>query len=215
VSLDERPHKPLWFRKTWSDHFQLQFLSPEGYDSDEAALRATPNDASAVVLVQVGLESIMFCGDAGFRVWDAIHALVGHRIRCAITTVPHHGGLLGQTTQHEAKLRRLFQQIIQPKWAIVSVGSHYSEDHPRKEILEALVISQVHVLCTEITPRCWSGPLEEIPGARTNGWGGVCCAGSIEASIPWNGPTVIHDLNDHAKLATAIKTNAMGTPRCR
>lgn len=180
ISVWDKARRAKWLDKEWGNDLKLFFLSPGGYDAELAESREEPNDASAVVLVNVLDTRFVFSGDATLRTWRTIHGLLPqHPFACEVLAVPHHGGHLGWGKWPTNDLRWLFQEVLRPKYAIVSVGSHNHHNHPRREVIGAIAASGAKIMCTEITPQCVPIEPEILFGGDAEGRQSVPCAGTI------------------------------------
>jgi competence protein ComEC len=122
----------------------------EAYDSND------PNRSSGVAMLSCGNHRVVFGGDATIHAWREIHNNVfgGKTLECEALVLPHHGGLLRKPSHSEDDLRFLFEEVIHPRFAIVSVGSTNSHGHPRREVLRWAKKCGATIACTQITPQC-------------------------------------------------------------
>jgi competence protein ComEC len=115
------------------------------------------NRSSAVLRLTCGNRSVVFAGDATCEAWEAISSElpVPGPLKCDIITVPHHGGTISTNPATEAQTQeKLYRDIINASYGIVSVGTSNTHGHPRPETLSALARTGVRVLCTQITDKC-------------------------------------------------------------
>jgi beta-lactamase superfamily II metal-dependent hydrolase len=172
------------------------------------------NATSAVLALFCGSRKVVFSGDATMDAWESIATRLTREspIPCDIMTVPHHGGHLvpkkaSETvseyqSMEKAAMNRLYSRIVQPKFAVVSVGSSncFGRDiHPLPSTISALRELGIEVLCTQMTPHCTDDleairpgillpitPSRSTPTPRCTQSGrskDVACAGSIVAEV--------------------------------
>ncbi len=126
------------------------------------------NKTSAVLKLSCGCKRIIYSSDATFEAWQFIASQIPNSkpLSCDVISVSHHGGAISQSdskeTQHQ---HQLYHEIINPHYAVVSVGTHNQYGHPSKACLCALRTAGVKVLCTQMTECCSPG-LESIRALR-------------------------------------------------
>ncbi len=99
------------------------------------------NDASLVLLLEVGSTKILFTGDATRSVWRSL--LARDQLKnIDILKVSHHGAKNGTM--------RTFLQATRPELALISVGRHNQFGHPAAETLVLLEEAGVEVRRTDL-----------------------------------------------------------------
>lgn len=123
----------------------------------ECAGSGRANRTSGVLRLACGKRSVVFSGDATCEAWEAISSELSAppSLKCDVITVPHHGGAISANPATEAQMQdRLYRDIVNASYGIVSVGTSNTHGHPRPETLRALARAGVRVLCTQITSKC-------------------------------------------------------------
>lgn len=231
--LEANPDKPqVLFDQ---DGVKLSLLYPtfsNNLDSESEGARKH-NYTSGIIKLSCNDRRVVFSGDATIEAWDSIISKVkGEKpISCDIMTIPHHGGKIGNSLQTEqSSQKRLYQEIIKPRYGVVSVGTRNSHNHPTQETISSLVSSGVKVLCTQMTLEC-SKNLETIRSLRrtirkpacsthseNRSSGGysrhVACFGSVVAEVS-SEAVRISNLVDFEKDMTSFKQLSAFTPLCR
>ncbi len=132
-------------------------------------------------------------GDLTFRGWQRLHER-GCNLAAQVLVVPHHGSAKGATPAFgPTHLAR----AVQPDYALFSVGTDNTYDHPAPEMVEEFRVAGARVLCTQITPQCHTNPTS-LPGrvvlAPTSSdpdlaRSGVSCTGrswsKCRTPVPW------------------------------
>ena len=160
---------------------ELRLLYPTFTESLEAqgAGARRPNVTCGVLALFCGRRSVVFSGDATSETWEALASRLSSKLplRCDVLAVPHHGGHLlprkiGETDDEhrdmeEKFLRRLYSEILYPRYSVISVGTSNKFGHPIPATITAISSLGIRVLCTEMTPHC-SSDLESVrPGLVT------------------------------------------------
>lgn len=101
------------------------------------------NNASAVLLVQIGSEKLLLTGDIEKVVEEKIADLFAQDLNGSILKISHHGS---KTSTSPTLLK-----VTKPKLAIISVGKNNSYNHPSREILTLLNKYQVPVWRTDLS----------------------------------------------------------------
>ena len=130
--------------------------------------RATPNQTSAVLRLTCGDRRIVFSGDATIEAWEYLSSKMSNSkpLRCDIMTIPHHGGkITTDSSREESEQKKLYSEIINPEYGVISVGTNNRYEHPCSASIAALKAAGVKVLCTQITDKC-CGDLESIRSLR-------------------------------------------------
>jgi beta-lactamase superfamily II metal-dependent hydrolase len=130
--------------------------------------RATPNQTSAVLRLTCGDRRIIFAGDATLEAWEYLSSKMPNKkpLKCDIMTIPHHGGnITTDSSSEESYQKRLYSEIINPEYGVISVGTYNQYGHPSTAAIIALRTAGVKVLCTQITDKC-CGDLESMRSLR-------------------------------------------------
>ncbi|HOK41460.1 MAG TPA: ComEC/Rec2 family competence protein [bacterium] len=99
------------------------------------------NNTSIVLYFKFGNTSIIFSGDAEKEIEEEIVYTYGRKIKCDIYKVGHHGS---RTSSSE-----IYVKIIEPKVALIGVGSYNTFGHPTEEILKRLASFKTKVYRTD------------------------------------------------------------------
>lgn len=126
-------------------------LSPAG-GRDPDGKKVGSNDASAVVLVRRGGESVALL--AGDLTGKALAELDGAAATARILVFPHHGGLPGGGVD-TGKFAEKLIELVQPELVVFSNG-RTSGTTPRREILDAIHKSErpCGIVCTQLSQQC-------------------------------------------------------------
>lgn len=198
----EARDKPQIIYSDRAASIELKLAYPYFPDNIQAEDAAIPNRTSAILCLHCGPRSVVFSGDATIEAWKSIAAKFADRLplHCDAMTIPHHGGRISDNNRKEQEyLRRLYSEIITPRWGIISTGTNNQYGHPSSATVSALRSLDIGILCTQITPQC-SDDLESIrPGlvqpiwpsqsasfVRTTKSGrskDVACVGTIVAEV--------------------------------
>lgn len=204
LRCDDTPRR-LW-RAADDPDIELKILAPTFGQLVGAQVADDANAASGVLVLRAGDKTVVFPGDSHYRQWEAIKARRGARLDCDVMAVPHHGGIVWDAdwtaVEVDAGLDALYQQFVRPRYAVVSVGTSNTYDHPRAAVVRALRKADATVLCTQMTSRCHpdlearrAAPvlplLAEVPGAsradtdRTDEGDSrnVACAGTVVVDV--------------------------------
>jgi competence protein ComEC len=121
------------------------------YPAFENNLSATSsNNTSAIVLLSVGTQRIVFSGDAPVNAWKVIVDKKG-QLSLQILTVPHHGS--GLFCDNDTDLD-WFHLNVKTKYAIVSVGYNNTYNHPNPNIIKSFAIQNTEIFCTQSNTGC-------------------------------------------------------------
>ena len=125
------------------------------------------NQTSAVIKMSFGEKRIIFAGDATIEAWRFLskNYFKDQPLKCDVMTIPHHGGKISSGSKELEAQRELYSKIIKPQYGIISVGTSNWFNHPCQEALQALVDSDVEVMCTQMTPQCCQ-QLEDVRGVN-------------------------------------------------
>lgn len=125
------------------------------------------NQTSAIIKLTCGQKCVVFSGDATIEAWEYLSNIYLQEkpFECDVMTIPHHGGRITSGSEEYETQKRLYSQIIKPKYGIISVGTANPYNHPCFEGISAMIESGVEVLCTQMTAKCCDD-LEEIRGVN-------------------------------------------------
>lgn len=142
---------------------------------DDTGETSAENNSSAIIMVELGDECLLFTGDAGMpaltAVADVLEAKGFDYNRLKFFQVPHHGSRrnLGPTI-----LNRLFGAPLASesnlRSAFVSVAPDGAPKHPSKKVMNALKRRGLSVHATAGSGKCHCNSLAPGWGARP-GWG--------------------------------------------
>lgn len=212
----------------WRDrslHAALRVFSPLPAQNLMAQQGKNPNATSAVLILDVGTQRVVFAADSELVQWQDIHRQHGC-IPCGIMSVPHHGGRIHRSP---ADLVWLYQDAVRPGVGVVSVGTTNTHGHPREDVIKAIRATGGSVLCTQMTAQC-SHDLEAVrkkhltqryTGAssitrQTTKAGrsrNIPCAGSIRVEVVADNMT-IEPFTEHQRLVSTLPTRP-ACPLCR
>ncbi|MCX5647025.1 MAG: MBL fold metallo-hydrolase [Phycisphaerae bacterium] len=215
------------------DGVVLSILYPDLMANLEAQGAGRSNQTSAVLRLTCGGRRVVFSGDATIEAWEWLARKLPEAkpLLCDIMTIPHHGGTISDSQAGEATYqRRLYTDLIQPEFGIVSVGTINPYGHPSVAAIRALRDTGVTVLCTQMTQRC-CGDLEAIrssrgvfsmPSRSTETPSTTCsqksrhvaCFGSIVAEIS-ESHVKIANLKRHEQAMEAFSKSTSFNPLCR
>jgi len=119
-----------------------------------------PNATSAVLILDYGVNRIIFGADSQLAEWKDIHKRYG-TIRCDVLSAPHHGGHIDTD---ESNIEWLYTEAIKADIAVLSVATT-SKSHPRQEVIRSLRLNDTHVMCSQISSRCTL----DLEAARSTG----------------------------------------------
>lgn len=231
LEYEDRP-KGIW--RSAALGAELKLFSPSYGENQMALRREDPNATSGVLVFKMGNRRIVFPGDSTLEQWQEIHRRMGQSLPCDIIAVPHHAGVIWPNgwanTRIQSELQWLYSVAVQPKHAVISVGTSNTDRHPRPEVLGILRGLGVKILCTQITEQC-STPLERhrpgilpliLPGrsqsitALTTSGNSrdLACAGTIVADIS-SAAVGIRRIALHQQSVNAIQGMTGGSPLCR
>jgi competence protein ComEC len=215
------------------DGITLSILYPDLMANLQAQGVGKPNQTSAILRLSCAGRRVVFSGDATMDAWEWLARKFPEAkpLLCDVMTIPHHGGAISGSQIDEAtSQRRLYTDLIKPKFGIVSVGSVNPYGHPSIATIRALLDASVTVLCTQMTRRC-CGDLEAIRSSRgvlsrpsrstetpstthSRKSKHVACFGSIVAEISEN-HLRISNLNRHEQAMEAFSRLESFSPLCR
>ena len=141
------------------DGVSLQLLYPLSVeDTMDPQLRDDSNMASAILYLGCAVGAVLFTGDAQISTLTRARDYFSNSnpITCHILVVPHHGGKVARGRPRLDQFRELYTAVIRCDYAVVSVATDNSDNHPLAEHIQALAETGAHVLCTQVTPRCCS-----------------------------------------------------------
>lgn len=120
------------------DEATIVFLAP---DSAFAAALPDPNNASTVALVRVGEVRMLMMGDAEREEEDWLLRHAPEWLRADVLKVAHHGS---STSSSPA-----FLDAVNPRIALVSVGTGNTYGHPSLEIMQSLAARGAEIARTD------------------------------------------------------------------
>jgi len=140
------------------DNIKIEVIYP-GYVANLNAERTgsrRANQTSAIIKLACGQKFIVFSGDTTIEAWEYLSGnYLGEKpFECDIMTIPHHGGKITSGPDESAAQKKLYSEIIRPKYGIISVGTINIPKHPCSETISVLVKSGIEVLCTQMTSQC-------------------------------------------------------------
>lgn len=176
----------------------LSVLYPLALQALDAQVQTDPNQGSGILSLECGNKRVLFPGDAGKMAFEALKSNLesGKRLECELIATPHHGGKLekdetgcaGYTNVYEW----LYNEILEVKKAVFSVGTRNNYYHPLSDHMAAVRGNNIDVVCTQMTPQCYSDPKQIgkallmpilYPSACTSAHTAKGCAGTIVAKV--------------------------------
>lgn len=124
----------IWPEKEWFENQKLQDNQNLGKDNFSLDV----NGFSVIELLTYGNFKALLTGDGGVLVEDRIAKAVG---KIDVLKVPHHGSKTGMSDY--------FLSEVNPKIAIISVGSKNRYGHPSKQTLDLLLKFNIKILRTD------------------------------------------------------------------
>jgi competence protein ComEC len=121
---------------------ELTVLNPPGALYDRP--RATTNQKSCVILVQIGATRALLTGDVPAREEAAMVAASGSGLRAQLMVAPHHGS---KTSSSE-----VFVDTVAPRWVSVQAGYRSRFGHPHPDVLSRYARHGAQVVRSD-----WSG----------------------------------------------------------
>ncbi|MDB4907556.1 MAG: internalization-related competence protein ComEC/Rec2 [Gemmatimonadetes bacterium] len=130
-------HRVMPGERMLVDEAMIEVLAP---DSAWTAGLADPNNASVVVMVQVGRVRMLLTGDAETpeEEWMLSH---GGQLQADILKVAHHGSATSSTPE--------FLDAVRPRLALVSVGAGNRYGHPSADVMSRLARAGAQVVRTD------------------------------------------------------------------
>ncbi|CFX86268.1 Beta-lactamase-like [Syntrophomonas zehnderi OL-4] len=98
------------------------------------------NDFSAVIKLDYGQQSFLFCGDAT-ETAELDMLAAGYNLQSDIIKIGHHGSISSSS--------RRFLKSVAPVYAVISCGQDNAYGHPHKEVLARLKKADINVLRTD------------------------------------------------------------------
>ena len=219
--------KPKMLYAEPQQRLSLKILAPRFGDNLEATSEGNPNATSGVLVLTIVNDRIVFAGDSTIRQWRRIRESRGRAIDCEILSVAHHAGIVWDKPE---EVYWLYNEGVIPRFAIISVASSNTDQHPRPEVVQALRTSGAIVLCTQMTKRCCEDLeairpgllVPQLPGRSkqmsdlTSGKNSrnVSCAGTIVAELT-NSQLKLHRIDDHQLAVDSLNASNSGHPLCR
>jgi competence protein ComEC len=121
------------------DEATITFLAP---DSAWVEHQRDPNLASAVARIRVGDVSFLMTGDAEEQEEDWLLAHARQLLVADVLKVAHHGSNTSSSTT--------FLAAVQPRLALVSVGTGNTYGHPSASVMQALAAHGAIALRTDL-----------------------------------------------------------------
>jgi competence protein ComEC len=116
---------------------EIEVLAPP---ADYAPGDVPKNNDSLVMRVRYGRQAFLLCGDVERPIER--HMLAdGELARASVLKVAHHGS---KTSSSEE-----FLDVVQPAFAVISVGQDNSYGHPHRDVLERLAEHQATIFRTD------------------------------------------------------------------
>jgi competence protein ComEC len=205
----------------------LKTYSPAAADNLLAQAGGDANSTSAILFLDARNGRIIFAADASVEQWREIRRKSGQRFSCTVLAMPHHAGV----TANAKELQWLFTEGLDPKVAVVSVGTSNTHGHPRADVIQAMSALGIKVVCTQITKQCCddleflrpgvlrplthpglSSPTEDkTPSGKSRN---VACSGTVRAIVS-DDQIVVERLSDHQDAVGRLATSKLGHPLCR
>lgn len=157
ISIEDAPSRIFPLDKSVKNPtLQINALSPQGHELEQAKAISQPNEASAVLILKCGKSRLIFPGDATIPTWEGIvKRRNGQPIPAEVLVIPHHGGRLSRANgAFEDSYSWLLAKAVNCTIGIISAGTNNRDKHPREEVLSALYNANVRVVCTEATESC-------------------------------------------------------------
>jgi hypothetical protein len=210
-----------------AQNLDIKLFSPNAAQNLVAQAAERANSTSAIVVLQVGARRIVFPGDSDIAQWRLIRQHRGSPLTCDVLAIPHHGGLVGgQVNANDLKL--LYGDCLEPRVAIVSVGTSNTHGHPLPEVISALTRCGSAVVCTQITKKCCDRleslrpavlqPLQHVGKSRpigdftaTGNSRNVACAGTVLVRIDRQ-RVEVERLAEHQDAVDRLTQTAAGGP---
>lgn len=120
----------------------------------EAIEKKDYNLASVLLYLVFAGQKILYTGDLPYAGWEKIAK--EEDLTSDVFKVPHHGGNISRNPgSHTQKIL----ERVNPKFALISVGSDNSYQHPYPEVVEAIVTHNTHphLFCTQMAGHCGAG----------------------------------------------------------
>ena len=114
----------------------MQCLYPDG-DNTECA----ENDASVAVKISYHAIDFLFTGDLEAEGENRLVSRYGSALQSEVLKLGHHGSKTSST--------QLFLDMVQPRWAVASVGEKNRYGHPSKEVVSRLVKDHITLFRTD------------------------------------------------------------------
>lgn len=211
---------------------EIELLYPS---SNEYAISINNNDlnyGAGIILLKSNNRQILFSSDAPYSAFEQIYQNRGKPLVVDIVTISHHGGDINATPN---QLNNLFSSYLKTKFAIVSVGTRNSYNHPNPNIIRTIANHNIGLFCTQITSACCPEESLEIWRNIRGDFGldyssstfqiditvdndhelsrNVACAGTIIATISEYG-TVINQLEDLYSTKEKLKNRIPNSSPC-
>jgi len=130
----------------------LKVIYPPFLRTLETQSSGVPNDACAVLRLDVGKSKILFTGDASWQTLEYLHQKFG-TIFSDVMSVPHHGSDMSMS---EDRLSWIYGTVLNTTFAVISAGTTNQYGHPAEKVVRLIRQSGAEILCTQITKKCSS-----------------------------------------------------------
>lgn len=98
------------------------------------------NDFSAVIKMDYGQQSFLFCGDAT-EVAESDMLTAGYNLQSDVIKIGHHGSISSTSSR--------FIKAVAPAYAVISCGQDNAYGHPHKEVVTRLKKAGINILRTD------------------------------------------------------------------
>jgi beta-lactamase superfamily II metal-dependent hydrolase len=183
---------------------EIEALSPAGSVVD--GHRVTSNDASAVLRIFFDNQPVaLLCGD--ITGWAILRiAAYGSILKTPILVFPHHGGVISPAVAVDALL-----DLSEPNIVAFSFARE-KYDNPDPGIVAKVRARGIKIACTQLSIHCQeeitaTSPRPVIDLISAGQDEGVCCAGTMSFTLPFNG---LDSANEHQTFVAAIVPTMCG-----
>lgn len=204
---------PLPKSMHWDD-VTLEVLHPDDADDMECAGRAETNACAIIFRLVFGGIRVLLGSDLTGQGWSRVRERFENRMDAQILRVSHHGAWPVDGLQVPELL-----ELVQPRLAIISVGTGNSYSHPDPATLRALRGAgiELRIMCTQVTSRCDSDLSSKVALATAllnpslpRRSIGCPCAGTIAVNITHMSWSVDPASHRHAEVI-----DLFSQPHCR
>lgn len=99
------------------------------------------NNYSVVVKLTFGNNSFMFTGDAEELAEKEILEKYAYKLKSDVLKLGHHGSSTSNSEE--------FLSLVNPEFAVISLGKDNTYGHPHKEVLERVMAKDIHIYRTD------------------------------------------------------------------